>query len=374
MIPRRLYAQALALSAVMSGSAAFLLHTPCRNSGYGDGVFNTLCYSDFAVLFAEPATADFHKFAPIPSLILQAIATLPVDWMMQLLFLQVLLFGFLATAGLAIFRSNLYSDKTAIHFLLLPIWPFVIFVADDFIAAFFMLLSLLSWRLGKYKSAGVLAGLALASGAWTWVLLLAYSVIARRYEAWKILRKVTVIALAVALVFSFTRILQGAPLLVPLDFTAGEGTFNYVWALTNRAPLPSNLIFVLSGIAVLFALAQHFEYLAFDFHIEPVLVIFLSISVLSAISISPQHLIHLAWLLPLWRQNFKFNFAISVLLIGYLVAVWLRFENTLENARGIPDIPYALFGIGLWCLLTWMSYRAYLSMAKPGVDAGAQAR
>lgn len=371
MISKKVYAQGLALAALFTGGITFLLHSPCRNSNYSDGVFTSFCYSDFAVALAEPGTANFDQLAPIPSLLLQLIAALPFDWLIQLVVLQLLLTALLATAGLLIFRSNLYSPTTAWKFLLLPIWPFVIFVADDFIGAFFMLTSLIAWRKGKYSTAGVSAGLALASGMWTWVLLLGYFVIARRYEALNIFWKVFGTASVTGFALALTRLIQGNSLLVPVDFEAGEGTFSFVWALINRAPLPSNLIFIIGGIAILIAAVQFLDYLPFDFHLEPLLVLLISVSLLFSIAISPQHLVHLVWLLPLWLKDFKLPFVFSIFLTSYVFAVWLRFENGQENARGIPDIPYALIATGMWMTLIWIGYRAYLSISRPGVDANA---
>jgi hypothetical protein len=58
-----------------------------------------------------------------------------------------------------------------------------------------------------------------------------------------------------------------------------------------------------------------------------------------------------------------------VIFIGYTIAVWLRFEAGQENARGIPDVPYALIAIGLWVTLFYLAKRAYLSMSQPGIDS-----
>lgn len=368
-LPRKVLAQAVVLMGVISGIAAFGLHAPCRNSNYAEGVFSSLCYSDFAVVFAEPSVSTFNQFAPTTSLLAQLVSALPFYWVTELVIFQLFLWsGFLLVATKVI-KSTAYPKFTALAFISIPAFVFVLFVSDSIIGVGFATLSLLAWHAANFRKAGVFAGLALASGMWTWVLLLAYFVYARRFEALHIFRKVALTAVAVAVAVSALRFTQGSPLLIPVNFNAGEGTPQFVWALLDNTNAGSNLVVTVFGAAALLALAQYFDYLPFDFQLEPMLVVFLSISLITSISISPQHLIHLLWVLPLWRNDWKLLLSTSVIFIGYTIAVWLRFEAGQENARGIPDVPYALFAIGLWITLFYLAKRAYLSMSQPGIDS-----
>lgn len=368
-LPRNVMAQAVVLMSVLSGLAAFGLHAPCRNSNYAEGVFSSLCYSDFAVVFAEPSVSAFNQFAPTTSLLAQLVSALPFYWLTELVIFQLLLWAGFLLVAIKVMDSTVYPKFTALALVSMPAFVFVLFVSDSIIAAGFATLSLLAWQESSFRKAGVFAGLALASGMWTWVLLLAYFVIARRFEVLNIFRKVAFTAVAVAVAVSALRFTQGSPLLIPINFTAGEGTPLFVWALLDNSVAGSNVIGTIFGATVLLALAQYFDYLPFDFQIEPMLVVFLSISMVTSISISPQHLIHVLWILPLWRTDWKLLLSISVIFIGYTTAVWLRFEAGQENARGIPDVPYALIAIGLWVTLFYLAKRAYSSMSQPGIDS-----
>jgi hypothetical protein len=368
MIPKKIAAQATALSLIVVAVSAFLLHAPCRNSSYSDGVFNTLCYSDFAPVFADEIASDWNNFAPLPALVGRAIASVDLPWLYQLVIWQVGLISLLAITAISIFRSPMYPKFSASYLLLMPALPFLVFVSDSVFAITFATLSLLAWQSGAFNRAGVFAGLALASGVWTWVLLLSYFVIARRFEALSIFRKTTGIAILIAGLISSTRLLFGAPLLVPINFTAGEGTPLFVTDLVQNIDFTSNLIPVLIGIAITLGLAQYLDFLPLDFRLEPVVAMFVAIQLLTSIAISPQHLLHLVWILPLWLSNYRFLFFSSLPLILYTAAVWFRFENNLEGGVGLPDVPYALIAFGFWVYLLWIIRRAFKSITTPGVD------
>lgn len=372
MIPKRIAAQATALALLVVGLATFLLHAPCRNTSYSDGVFSTLCYTDFAPVFAGEISSDWNNYAPTTALIGRAISAIEIGWLSQLIIWQVLLVAIFTAAIVAMFRSDAYPRFTASYLLLTPALPFVWFVSDAVIAVSFLILSLLAWQSGKFVKAGVFAGLALASGMWTWVLLLGYFVIARRFEALSIFRKVAGIAIAIAFTLSATRLFFNAPLLVPVNFSAGEGTPLFVFDLVQNNYGASNLIPFALGIAVLIALAQYLDYLPLDFRLEPVIVLFISIQLLFSIAISPQHLLHLIWIFPLWKFNYKFVFLSSLPLILYTAAVWFRFENGLEGGFGLPDVPYALIAASLWVYLIWMIWKSHKSITTPGVDRNDQ--
>ncbi len=368
MIPKRIAAQATALALLVVGLATFLLHAPCRNTNYSDGVFSTLCYTDFAPVFAEGVSSDWNQYAPTTALLGRAVAAIEIGWLSQLIIWQVLLVAIYAAALVAVFRSEFYPRFTASYLLLTPALPFVWFVSDAVIAVSFLVFSLVAWHSGKFVKAGVFAGLALASGMWTWVLLLSYFVIARRFEALGVFRKVAGIAVAVALGFSATRLLFNAPLLVPINFSAGEGTPLFVSDLIQKTDGASNLIPFALGVAILIAVAQYLDYLPLDFRIEPLIVLFISIQLLFSIAISPQHLLHLIWILPLWKFNYKFVLLSSLPLILYTAAVWFRLENGLEGGFGLPDVPYALIAAGLCFYLIWMIWKSHKSITTPGVD------
>ena len=54
MLPRRVAVQATVAATSLMVMLTFIMHAPCRNSGYTDGRFTSLCYSDIAALFANP--------------------------------------------------------------------------------------------------------------------------------------------------------------------------------------------------------------------------------------------------------------------------------------------------------------------------------
>lgn len=372
MIPRRIAAQAVVGSWAITATAAFLLHWPCRNSDYLDDRFTSFCYTDLAPLFA---TADlggrWEQLAPVPRYISQLVASLPVSWQLQLVVMQLLLAAaFLAVVAVA-FQLRPHRRLDAALLALLPLWPLVLFVATDLLAVAALASALFLWR-RRHPLAGVAAGIALAAGAWTWLLLPVAFVDAYRNLETRRFVGFAGFAGAVAVLLNLPRLFGGESLLIPLDLTAGEGSPLFIASLVTGQAAGTGLWLWLTGLAITATVLTWATRLEFDFRLEALLGLLIGIQLVTATSIEPQALTHLLWLLPLvWPHRARLLWLCLPLMV-YVAAVWLRQEAALPEGRGLHYGVYAVIAGVLWVTLLYCIKLCRDVMVVQGIDVVAQ--
>jgi hypothetical protein len=355
----------------------FLMQWPCRNSGYTDNRFTSLCYSDLAALFANaPLVTGDSPFggplpvdsAPIPALIMWLISQGSFGFLNNVVMMQIVLAGFMMWLTIMVLKHRYWRPLDAALVALMPLWPFVMWVSTDLVSVTFAAGAFFAWHRNRLVPAAVLSGLALASGAWTWVFLLAFLVEAARQERVRVAGQVIGLALVTALVCNLPRILAGDSILQLWKWKAGEGSPIYIWTLLTEHTSVSNIVVTLAGLSIIAALARWAVATPFDFRLELFLIAALSVQLLTMPSIPPQSLTHLAFLIPLAFSQRKIVIAYSLPLIIYVVAVWMHFEASQPNGKGINNYLYAVLSVVLWVTVIDIARRALNMIRIQGTD------
>lgn len=376
-LPRRVAAQAVGLALFANAIAVFLLHWPCRNSGYTDSQFTSFCYSDLAALFANPPLkhGDWPfgaelatSMAPVPTFLTWLVAQLTTDFTVRMVTMQLLLLACLAVVAAVVFRSRPWRRLDAALLLLLPLWPFVMFVSVDLISVAAAAVALFAWQRSRPVIAALALGVALASSGWTWLLLLVFLVDAIRADRRVDIAVTAGISLALAAALCLPRLLAGDSFLIPVDFTPGEGSPLYVNSLLSGTQPPNGLFIAIAGAAICLAIARWAVHLPFDFRLEPLLALMVCVQLLTGPGIPPQSLTHLLWLLPLVKPELKFGLVFSLLGFGYVAAVWLRLEGLTPDSHGLSGLPYGVLAALLWLALLWVAAIARRIIQVQGVD------
>jgi hypothetical protein len=359
-----LLTRAVIFSALLMMFFTFLMHTPCRNSNYTDSQFTSFCYSDIPVQFADKNLPT--DIAPIPYALMLAISKIPGDFLVHTVLFQLLIAG--AFVLLALMVSNFPAHKpiAAVTFALMPLWAFTLFISNDIFAITFATATIYYFYKRKLNHAAVLAGFALASGSWTWVVALAIVIQLYKYAITKHIIKFAAISLGVTVILNLPRILAHQPLLSFSD-QYGDGTPLYIWSLMSDQGSPDGLISIWLGIALTVFVIRWAIVSVFDFRIELLILIFVCIEVITDTSISPQSLTHILFLLILSFPNLGYLLRMTLPMIVYVIAVWMNYEGD-SGTRGINPINYAVFSVILWVVIISIGFKAADYIAVPGDD------
>lgn len=375
-VSKRVAAQAVGLAFLVNSLVGFLLHWPCRNSGYTDSRFTALCYSDLAAAFANPPflNADWPfggdtaaALAPLPAMVTWLVSAVSADFLTRMVLLQLILAACLMLVAGLVFHARHWRRLDAALLLVLPLWPFVMFVATDLLAVAGVAAALFAWQRGRHWWAGIAAGCALASGAWTWLVLVAVVVDGIRNEQRRRAAQMVAVAVVVSAGLALPRLLAGMSLLIPINFEPGEGSPLFILRIANGDG-PNGLILAGFGIAIVLAIAQWAVRLPFDFRLEPLLALLICVQLITSPGIQPQSLTHLLWLLPLVLPRFKFGLIFSVIGFGYVLGVWMRLEGQTANSHGLSNFPYAMLAAALWIELLWVAMICRRVIAVQGED------
>jgi hypothetical protein len=377
----RVAAQATVLTASVISAIAFIVHWPCRNSGYVGDRFTSMCYSDLAAFLANPPLSTGESpfggqhpldVAPLPGLMLWVIAKLSTNFITLVVITQLVLvvaFFFIAQAT---FTQRFWKPLDAAVVMSMPLWPFVLFISTDVLAVCFAALSLSLWSRQRLTGAAIIAGLALLSGGWTWVLLVAIVVEALRYGRKKEGLVFVGRAIVIACIGNIPILLAGGNVF-RWNSQIGDGSgLMLVKLITGNAPALANVIAVLGVLAVIVAARWAFHQ-PFEFRTEALLLLFVTIELVSSPSISPQSLTRLAWLIPLVFVTRRHVITYSVILIGYVMSVWLHFEGTLNAGKGEPDQAHALITAILLAALAFLMFQTINIIRVQGIDPVRQA-
>lgn len=376
-IPARLAAQAAVLAAAIMMLATFVLHAPCRNSNYGLDQFTSLCYSDVASMMANaPFDAGQWPFSsgvavdasPIVAVLLWFASIVPVGLVLNVVLFQLLIAAAFFALTMTVFMDHEHRRLDAALLALTPLWPFVVFINGDLFAVTASAIALYFFRRQHVLGAGIAAGVALASGGWTWVVLLAFIVVSYRDMIVRLGLVISGIAVAVAGVLNLPRILSGLPLFAPMSFQVGEGSVSYVMSRVSYAPFADVRFIAILGVAFIGLIAWFAARIEFDWRPELLILIFVVVQLLSSPAISPQNLVRLAWLIPVVFALKKFVIGYSLPLIAYVIAVWMLLEAGTEGGKGLSPQMYAVFCFIMWTTLIVMSAHAWKMLKTPGHD------
>lgn len=377
MLPRRVAASATVAATTLMATFAFLMHWPCRNSGYTDSRFTSLCYSDLASLFANPPLVDGSspfggtvplEQAPIPAFILWLISQGNLGFLNHVVVMQLVLTAFMMWLAVMVLKHRYWRPLDAALVALMPLWPFVIWVSTDVISVVFSAAAFFAWHRNRIAPAAILSGLALASGAWTWLFLLGFLVEASRQERTRVALRVVAGAVLTALACNLPRILAGDSVLQRFEWKAGEGTPIYVWTLITGHTSVSNIVVTLAGLSITAAIARWAVSTLFDFRLELFMIAVVGVQILTQPTISPQSLTHLAFLIPVAFSQRKTVIGYSLPLIIYVVGVWMHFEAASPNGKGINHYVYGVLCIILWVTVIHIIRRAINMMRIQGTD------
>ena len=381
MLPRRVAVQATVLATSLMATFAFVMHWPCRNSSYTDNRFTSLCYSDLAAMFANPPLVNGDSpfgglvppaLAPIPAFIMWVISQGPLGFLNNVVVMQLVITALVMWLAVMVLKHRYWRPLDAALMVLMPLWPFVIWVSVDVISVVFAGAAFFAWHRNRLFPAAIFAGLALASGSWTWVFLLGFMVEAVRQERARIGVAVSAGAVATALICNLPRILAGDSILQNWDWKASEGAPIYIYSLLTAHGSISNIVVTLAGLSLILAIARWAMTTPFDFRLELFLVAVVAVQMLTMPTIPPQSLTHLAFLLPLAFSRRSTVIAFSIPLIVYVVGVWMHFEAKTPNGKGINDYLYAVLCIVLWATLIAIARKAINMMRIQGTDEVSQ--
>ncbi len=381
MLPRRVAVQATVAATSLMATFAFVMHWPCRNSGYTDNRFTSLCYSDLAAMFANPPLVNGDspfggqvppELAPVPAFIMWLISQGPFGFLNNVVMMQLVIAAFVMWLAIMVLKHRYWRPLDAALMALMPLWPFVIWVSVDVLAVAFAAAAFFAWHRNRLVPAAVFAGLALASGAWTWVFLLAFIVEAARQERIRIALAVTAGALATALVCNLPRLLAGDSILQNWKWKAGEGSPLYIYTQLTAQTSVSNIVVTLAGLSIIIAMARWAIATPFDFRLELFVTAVVAVQMLTMPTIAPQSLTHLAFLIPLAFSRRSTVIAFSIPLIVYVVGVWMHFESKTPNGKGINDYLYGVLSILLWATLVAIARKAINLIRIQGTDEVAQ--
>ena len=377
MLTKKAASLAAVLSVVAMAIVTFVVQWPCRNSGYTDGRFTSMCYSDLASIFANPPYSNsLWPFgidngvnqSPLNAMIMWLISLVPVDFTTHIVVMQLVLVAAMMVTVIVIIKLRQWRPLGAAMYALIPLWPFVWFVAEDMISVMFAALSLWFWYRQKLGLSALALGIGAAAGAWGLVLLVGYGVDQYRREETLTMIRLSLISIATSIVLSLPRIIEGQPLVVKGDLTAGEGSPLYIWSVITESDPVSNIFVVFLGFFAIGAFARWASQLPFDFRLEPLIAIFVMIQILSGPTLSPQVFTHLLWILVLAIPRKTFLLGFSLITIIYVSSVWLRFEAGLENGKGISLQLYALMCAALWLGLLMTIRKCARVMTIQGTD------
>ena len=377
MLTRKVANVAVIFSVVAMAVITFVIQWPCRNSGYTDGRYTSMCYSDFAAMFANPPLAEGAwpfgatngiNLSPLSSMIAWAISLTPFDFVTHVILMQLVLVAAMMVTVVMIMKLRHWRPLDAAMAALIPVWPFVWFISDDMVSVMFASISLWLWHRDKTLLSALALGVGAASGAWVLVLLVAYWVFEYRQENVRNWFSVAAIALAVPIVLSLPRVLAGQSILQSGDQTAGEGSILYIWSIVTDSKPGSNMIITLFGFTLIALVARWAINLPFDFRLEPLVAVLVVIQLLSSPTIAPQALTHFLWLIVLVMPRKSFVLGFSIVPIIYVASIWLRFEAGTPNGKGISIELYALICIGLWICLIEFARRSMRLLTVQGID------
>jgi hypothetical protein len=345
---KRIAVQATVLAATVMSAAAFILHWPCRNGSYVTGRFTSMCYSDLAAYFANPPLSNGDSpfgsdlgIAPLPAALLWLVSKITSNFVLAVVITQLVFSIALLVIGYSGLVQRFWRPMDAMVIVSMPLWPFVMFTSTDIIGVAFAALALAYWSRGKVAVAGAFAGLALISGGWAWILLVAFIVDAIRMDYFPAARKAVSIAIAITAVGQIPTVLAGGNVLV-WNSDPGDGNIlTVIEYLNGSAPSLSNVIAILGVVGILI-LARWAIHQPFEFRIEALVLLFVIVQLLTSPTIAPQALTHLAWLIPLVYAQRTFILTYSGFAIAYVMLVWLHLEGTVDNGKGAPDAAYAL--------------------------------
>jgi hypothetical protein len=377
MLSRRVVAQAVIAAAALTSTFAFILHAPCRGSSYVGDRFTSMCYTDSAALFANPPLlngawpfggTDAVMSAPLPTFFMWLLSQTSVNFISHVLMYQLVLTAFFMWTAISTMKYRGWRPMDAALLALSPLWPLIMFVSDEMISVGFAAAALLAWQQRRFPVAGLLLGLGLASGGWVWVLGLAMFVVAYRDE--RVRDSLTVIGIATltALITNIPRVLSGDSLFQPWQGLATEGTPTFIFTLIQGIPSVDTTVIAISGFLVVLATARWAIATPFDFRIEVLILIFAVMQILSSPAISPQNLVPYLWLAVLVFPSRVAMLWISVPLMVYVGAVWLRFESLVPDAVGIHPSLYAVAAIVMWFVLGISAWRAFRLIRIQGSD------
>lgn len=381
MLPRRVAVQATVAATSLMVTLTFILHAPCRNSGYTDGRFTSLCYSDLAALFANPplvsGSSPFGgslpvELAPIPAFIMWLIAQGPLGFLNNIVIMQLIITAFMMWLTIMVLKHRYWRPLDAALVALMPLWPFTLWVSTDLISVAFAAAAFFAWHRNRIVPAAVFSGLALASGAWTWVFLLGFLVEAARQERVRVALQVIGLALATAFICNLPRLLAGDSILQRWTWKAGEGTPIYVWTQITGYTSVSNIVVSLAGFSIIGAIARWAVSLPFDFRLELFITAVVAVQILTQPTIAPQVLTHLAFLIPVAFSQRRTVLAYSLPLIIYVVGVWMHLEAAQPNGKGINHYLYGVLCLVLWLTLIDIARRSLNLMRIQGSDEVAQ--
>ena len=377
MLPRRVAVQATVAATSLMVMLTFIMHAPCRNSGYTDGRFTSLCYSDIAALFANPPLltggSPFGgplpvELAPLPAFIMWVIAQGPLGFLNNIVVMQLVITAFMMWLTIMVLKHRYWRPLDAALVALMPLWPFTLWVGTDVISVSFAAAAFFAWHRNRIIPAAIFSGLALASGAWTWVFLLGFLVEAARQERVRTALQVIGLALGTALITNLPRLIAGDSILQRWTWKAGEGTPIYVWTQISGYTSVSNIVVTLAGISVIGAIARWAVSLPFDFRLELFITSVVAVQMLTQPTIPPQALTHLAFLIPVAFSQRRTVLGYSLPLIIYVVGVWMHFEAAQPNGKGINHYLYGVLCLVLWVTLIDVARRALNLMRVQGSD------
>ena len=372
----RVAAQATVLMASLVSAVAFVLHWPCRNSGYVGDRFTSMCYSDIAAFFANPplATGDFpfggtHQLdaAPLPALLLWLIAKLSTNFITLVVITQLCVVVALLVLARATMTQRFWNPLDAAVVMSMPLWPFVMFVSVDLFAVSLAGLSLALWSRARVIPAAIAAGAALLCGGWVWVLLVAIAVEGLRYDRRREVSLYIGVALSIAALGQLPVTIAGGDVF-RWSSQIGDGSIlMLVKLLTGNAPSLVNVL-AMAGVIAIAVVARWAFHQPFEFRTEALLLLFVVIQLMTSPAISPQDLTRLAWLIPLVFMGRRHIISYSAILIAYVMLVWLHFEGTLNDGKGAPDEAYALMVAVLLAALAFLMFQTINMIRLQGVD------
>ena len=355
--------RAVVLAALVMMFASFAMHAPCRNTNYTASQFTSFCYSDIPVQFAEK---DFSEVAPVPQMIMQLISKIPGDFLLHTVILQLLIAAAFVTVSLLIMNLPVHNMREATIFALMPLWAFISFIATDMFSILFGTAAIYFWYKRKLSFSAIAAGIAIACGSWTWVIVLAIIIQLYKYVTLKWIGKYSGIVVLTATVLNIPNFISHNPILTFSD-EYGDGTPLYIWSLVAEQGNPTGYISIWIGLAITVFLIRWAALTAFDHRLELLILILVCVQVLTDTSISPQSLSHILWLTVLCFPYPAYLLRVTIPMIVYVGSVWLNYERD-SGRTGITPINYAVFSVVLWVVVISIGFKAADYIAVPGDD------
>ncbi len=361
---KALLLRAAILSALFMMLSTFVMHTPCRNSNYTESQFTSFCYSDTPVQFAAKTLPT--DIAPVPHAIMWVIQKVPGEFLLHTVLFQLFISAIFMLLTILVSKFPAHAPVVGVMMALMPLWAFTSFISSDLISITFSTATIYYFYKRKLEISAVLAGFAIASGSWTWVVALAIGIQLYKYASIKHLAKYAGISLAISLILNLPRIFSQLPLL-SFSNQYGDGTPLYLWSLLSGQGSPEGLISIWIGVALTVFTIRWAILSVFDYRVELLVLVFVCIQVITDTSISPQSLSHILFLLVLCFPSIKYLLKVNVAMIVYIISVWLNYEAD-SGTRGINPINYAVFSVILWVVIISIGFKAADFMSVPGDD------